>query len=748
MKANAAAVRTTRLLFATSIIVIIVFMLKGILFFRSQRHLASAGRVSRPARILDVPPSSFRVRRHQTRLASIQAAPLKASRGSDAATDSALTASAVKETDMANAIANTNYSATFPPEATVFMTFVNGDEKYRELMINWALHLRALSLFHIVVAFDDQAAQTCQDNGIPHLRHDADLGTQDFRSDFESFRKMGSNKPLIVHHLLGSRAAAAAVVLSDVDTVWLRDPSDFIARFPSADAFISTDCLSHWVEAHAADSHAHHSAAPVHYHRCGHLPGATFGRAFNTGVIIFRNRPATLSILREWRALLTDPRKAYAPSARPGGVFAITDQLALNILLERGMLPVAPAAAGSSSAGDGGGSSGWTSSSRGGGAEWRVIAAANGTLALMPLPALLFTNGHVFFYQHLPQLHGVTAYVVHATFQRHHTPGKRARLREEGLWKADPPGYFAAHRLLAYRSGAREYIDALAAAAAAPMPPLLRHFHAMAFQLAQMRDAFALARALNRTLVLPRFLCYCDQDWYASVLKGCRVDGSDLAQPFVCPLDVLLNPGALDAARLPYRMESYLRDPRTPAAVVQSEERVHMHAGGAWVEAARRRGTGGGGVVAVGASGEVVRDALVDVEGVHVLRVEGLRPGGFGGWAAADANAEFDREWMRALGDEAKWCCSGEQPIDVRWITWPYLKPADLAEHPPSDWDIPQFRVPLHCEAIADGKAGKLNVEFLAEANHPCTFLNATYGLPLKLSQLVPEPAGMELLAP
>ena len=33
------------------------------------------------------------------------------------------------------------------------------------------------------------------------------------------------------------------------------------------------------------------------------------------------------------------------------------------------------------------------------------------------------------------------------------------------------------------------------------MPDLLKHFHAMAYQLAQLRDAFGFARALNRTLV-------------------------------------------------------------------------------------------------------------------------------------------------------------------------------------------------------------------------------------------------------
>jgi hypothetical protein len=95
----------------------------------------------------------------------------------------------------------------------------------------------------------------------------------------------------------------------------------------------------------------------------------------------------------------------------------------------------------------------------------------------------------------------VQAYVVHCTFQRHHTPGKRARLREEGLWLADPPSYFQADRLLHYGNDVREYVAALEAAASTPVPSLFKHFHAMSYQLTALRDAFAMAQALNRTLV-------------------------------------------------------------------------------------------------------------------------------------------------------------------------------------------------------------------------------------------------------
>lgn len=60
--------------------------------------------------------------------------------------------------------------SAIPKDATVFVTFVNGDEKYRELMINWALHLRVVRVPHVVVAFDDVAAAVCGEHGIPVMR--------------------------------------------------------------------------------------------------------------------------------------------------------------------------------------------------------------------------------------------------------------------------------------------------------------------------------------------------------------------------------------------------------------------------------------------------------------------------------------------------------------------------------------------------------------------------------------------------
>jgi hypothetical protein len=88
-----------------------------------------------------------------------------------------------------------------------------------------------------------------------------------------------------------------------------------------------------------------------------------------------------------------------------------------------------------------------------------------------------------------------------------------------------------------------------------------------------------------------------------------------------------------------------------------------------------------------------------------------------------------------------EYACSGEQPIEVSWITWWYQLPRPLAASPPSNWQLPVYELPPHCEKIREGAAGQLNVAFLSHANHPCTFLQETYYLPSTLEDLLPSQA-------
>ena len=61
--------------------------------------------------------------------------------------------------------------------------------------------------------------------------------------------------------------------------------------------------------------------------------------------------------------------------------------------------------------------------------------------------------------------------------------------------------------------------------------------------VAELRDALALARALGRTLVLPRWACYCDRLWSGSddifhfgcMYPGSQVGGQPQPQPYPEP---------------------------------------------------------------------------------------------------------------------------------------------------------------------------------------------------------------------
>ena len=69
-------------------------------------------------------------------------------------------------------------------------------------------------------------------------------------------------------------------------------------------------------------------------------------------------------------------------------------------------------------------------------------------------------------------------------------------------------------------------------------------------------------RALNRTLILPRFWAWCEMDQVATVLETCRKDGGDQVLPFQTPADYLLSFWALPSSPLSYREYSFLDNPR------------------------------------------------------------------------------------------------------------------------------------------------------------------------------------------
>eukprot|EP00201_Polytomella_parva_P023090 CAMPEP_0175039368 /NCGR_PEP_ID=MMETSP0052_2-20121109/532_1 /TAXON_ID=51329 ORGANISM="Polytomella parva, Strain SAG 63-3" /NCGR_SAMPLE_ID=MMETSP0052_2 /ASSEMBLY_ACC=CAM_ASM_000194 /LENGTH=570 /DNA_ID=CAMNT_0016301187 /DNA_START=1529 /DNA_END=3241 /DNA_ORIENTATION=+ len=65
------------------------------------------------------------------------------------------------------------------------------------------------------------------------------------------------------------------------------------------------------------------------------------------------------------------------------------------------------------------------------------------------------------------------------------------------------------------------------------------HVRAINYQLEQVYSAAAIAMALNRTLILPKFQCYCSKNWYMTF--ACRVNEVNNGDfPYDCPLSQLI----------------------------------------------------------------------------------------------------------------------------------------------------------------------------------------------------------------
>lgn len=88
------------------------------------------------------------------------------------------------------------------------------------------------------------------------------------------------------------------------------------------------------------------------------------------------------------------------------------------------------------------------------------------------------------------------------------------------------------------------------------------------------RNAFALAQILDRIVVLPRLLCYCDMYWGSPTVPECVTWGSDLALPFECPADNLFNLPFWEWAKVGHGPHPLRLLPRSNASgTMQSGER-------------------------------------------------------------------------------------------------------------------------------------------------------------------------------
>lgn len=357
-------------------------------------------------------------------------------------------------------------------------------------------------------------------------------------------------------------------MMSDVDVLWFESPWPWLggvgvtvfpeaARMAHADVLISTDI----VEVEAYSVHAQWLQ----------------NREYNTGIVFFRATNASIALVRLWR------QRVQIEGAIKG--LYINDQAVFNRMTHGSHGPLLDYPPGTpppdldpeSVVGV------YVVSSP-------IMAPEGVTVSLGVLPFTRFCSGHVFFINRLPQRFGHRAAAVHATYQyadeKVYSYGKRHRLRQAQGWHIDPPDYFEAGSFLVIAG------DSLLADANYTQAQLAvwrgkehrgtdrrsdngiaLHFRMERVQRRRLRDAFALAIALNRTLVLPEMTCFCDRYWW--LVHACRMPGAEsMPLPIACPLDHLHDIGRFYDQQLQFREAGFLSNPRVPAALAASRARL------------------------------------------------------------------------------------------------------------------------------------------------------------------------------
>ena len=168
-----------------------------------------------------------------------------------------------------------------------------------------------------------------------------------------------------------------------------------------------------------------------------------------------------------------------------------------------------------------------------------VGAAPPRSFNLAPLSARHFCSGHVYWLQQRATPGECAS--VHTTFTEGGYDGKIWRFREASLWLMDPPEYFSG-RFLTFTPPQPPATLPPARNASAPtakndkynagwlvpdalnMSPRLRaHLELVRRHVLATRDAMALAAALKRILVLPRYPCLCDRSEGPNIIETCTM---------------------------------------------------------------------------------------------------------------------------------------------------------------------------------------------------------------------------------
>ncbi|KAG8467383.1 hypothetical protein KFE25_000699 [Diacronema lutheri] len=608
-----------------------------------------------------------------------------------------------------------------------------------DFALNWVLHIRALRLPHMLGAMDDTMEAVCERWQIPvhavHKDNPGDAhsreamsgvmgaGMANLRGSDKGFAGLGVLKTLFIQRLLRD---GRDVLISDTDTAWFKDPRPIVygrdaryADFRHADLLISTDCIDSTDDESAANS------------GCWHTPVQK-----NTGMMFFRASNNSITFVREWEERLviytTCPPEAGAPKGRCEGY---NDQNLLNEMIEGRPLGAAVWHDGAKNSASNalrkavcsdvfrGGMYGVPLDDAHTDGSRRVFAVCMpGKLpryVVGVLPTIEYANGHSFFVQQRFRTTGVWPTAVHVTFtwgdSAAYAYGKLQRMRDFGMWRLgtvnqhEPgargagAGAGAAGGGVAGADGAevggeeeamrrmaeRRYLLVSGSARPPPVVPFVKEdYDQRAFQhvrwqrdvRARLQRALALALALNRTVILPEFHCYCDRYFYR--LEKCMIPGGHHATrlPFVCPFDHVFDSSRwyeLGGARLTavgrqfaalgFEGHLYGDELRRAPAITNSRATVRVAAGGAGASAAQHTQLDAdgrpaeakvlGAALAPASSDVAISRALASLQHAHVIEVSlEAAEAVFGGFESRERADDFDRLVRHLFGIRVAYC--------------------------------------------------------------------------------------------
>ena len=534
--------------------------------------------------------------------------------------------------------------AAVPSGKPKFVLATFGNLGVKEQLRNFVTYCAKAGAPHVIGAVDVGAFDLMTSLGSPAYK--TPLASEDYKLDGSNQHSSGSWKrfaSMRTGEVMKIVNAGYTVLHTDCDVVFLRDPSPYLmcdsanwgdeARYPCAglapaDVAVSSDNMS-----------------PDRDHR-GHA-GYSAGGTFNTGLLLVRATEGGKRFVNEWHKLVVSP---------PRGEFAIltSDQQVFNHMFRKPM-------------------------------QWPGIAAKEGAwlmegrdmglnVKLGALPLTLFINGHGYFVQSAHKRLKVDPIAVHATYSldNHDALAKAQRFREAGMWQVDNDAYYAGKYLALNHSispSVQAAVDKYVKRGEAPSN-IDVHSKALASYVAELRDALALAHSLQRTLILPRWTCYCDRLWSGSddiFHFGCMYPGAQDGKfvPFVCPMDHVLSPTVWSREGHPYRDAAFLESPRRAGQDAVVDLRLLPRNRFEALEPAATRGA-----LPLGTTDGEAR-SLLQKQGLDkagVLRLPHARGLLCGMESASDASA-LNRLSQRLL-KVPQWCAKCFQPCKEELAKW------------------------------------------------------------------------------